>query len=258
MIKDVTEILNQKFEHSVWSVIPDNKNKLLVSLKNGIIYLIDIYENKKNKIDWHLEQNQQLKYFHENVFVVEQFEDGPIPKPDSYKAVDLNGNEKWELSQFTISGQNNEFLLGFAENMLERVYYTISFKNGEIKEIDKSNVDNLLHSPLIWVLPQKFNTEDDGYTHLMDFIEWKIGEKPESQIEYMETSGHLLISYYIWAGKKLNNEFAVFRKNGSLSYHEIIAENVRGKGFDTFTYLNGVILFIKDNQTIKGLKTISE
>lgn len=89
---------------------------------------------------------------------------------------------------------------------------------------------------------------EEHFSTVSAYIQQKYDRKPVSMMEYLESTGTVIISYYIYAEKKLINLLLVINEAGEELLHHVIEAEAKGVGFETF-YVYENKLFYIDNKT---------
>ncbi len=88
--------------------------------------------------------------------------------------------------------------------------------------------------------------KEEHFSTVSAYIQQKYHRTPVSMIEYLESTGVVIISYYIYLEKKLLNLLLVINEEGEELLHHVIEPEAKGVGFETFYVYNHQLFYIEN------------
>jgi hypothetical protein len=125
--------------------------------------------------------------------------------------------------------------------------------SGHNKEVDPNTGEISAEAPQpIARLPLEFPwhyTEDDEYFSLVsEFINNRTGDSPVRAIDYFETEGTAVFSYYQKAEEGLRLKLMGVSEDGNVMLNEILADDLQGIADPTFLISEMNIIFVKERR----------
>ena len=102
--------------------------------------------------------------------------------------------------------------------------------------------------------PVHYLQEDSYFDEIKRFVKMETKTDPVKAVDYLEVSGLVFISYYIYESGLLSNYLLVLCEDGKLLMHHLLGKNLKGIGSDTFFIWKNNLLFIENNNRFYSCK----
>ncbi len=192
----------------------------------------------------------ELCYTWDNIWIFTKYKEEGSPETESILAFDIQKNEfLWQIDtlSFFDSNKNSVFAFEKVENALQ--YYTIDLYSGENTPISEEklvnhNENTNLKIPIVY-------TDQSAYHKTMtEFLKEEYNILSVSNIEYLEIEQSLLISYYIYDSKSLQNYLLHLNEEGQIIQKVCLGHDLKGVGFQTFYTYKNYLLYIKNKSNL--------
>lgn len=206
-------VFNHKFEGKVWKTIPNTSGKYLA---------IEVRDESSHQVSFFILNTKNHEWLWENVTFEEQ----------------------WWINLQTFTEHKIQFIYyedGNSPEQKQSLNIDIYTKNVLGEEILK--VENF---PSKIVTPPLHYLESSEYFNTVSkFLKQKFNISPSKAVDYLETQGVIIISYYIWKEDHLANFLLIMDQDGSIQSHELLADELSTIGIDTFFILGSALFTIR-------------
>lgn len=212
-------VFNRKFKGKVWKMLPNSSGKYLaIEVRNEAKHQVCFFIlNIENRIwlwqDVVFEEQWwiNLKTFNSDQLQFVYYEDGSSPEQKQLLTIDIHTKE-------VIEG-------GDAEK--------------EVVQVSKT------------IFPPLHYLETNPYFNTVSaFFRETLSLSPVKAVDYLETQGLIVISYYIWKSNDLANFLLIMDKNGSIKIHELLADQLTTIGIDTFFVIQSSLFTIRQKKEL--------
>lgn len=87
------------------------------------------------------------------------------------------------------------------------------------------------------------------------FLQRKLNATVVAAVEYLEHNAFIFISYYV-KNDSLANYLVVVTENGAIVQHEIIGDQLKGLGLETFFILSGCLFFVRNKRELVSFRLV--
>lgn len=255
----MTDHLHPKFAHHfpgiVWNMIAlPQQHTLLLEVRNheqkqvtfSALHYVDntfLWRDVKLEEPWWI----NLGASSQGVIVFTIYLDTSNPDKKGIIAYDLyNLKLLWWNNDFSLSAVEEDKVFGVSMKMGAKNIVLDLNSGTELttsQALPSEKISNTFLKPLLY---------KEG-TPYFDSVKRYLGAKlnllPVIALEYLESSSHIFISYYV-QDNGLTNYISVLSHAGDVLLHEKTGENLKGIGQDTFFILAGCLLFVKNKQEL--------
>ncbi len=194
---------------------------------------------------------------HHGVLLLQTFPDGQNPDPRGLWAIDAytsrilwTNPEKQLLNLYT----DTQIL---TRNVKENIdtYAVLELENGQVIEISPEMLysGNRTETRNRLFFPVHYPADSPYVENIAGFLSEKLKVLPEKVFDYLEYNQYIVISYYIYSGKELENFLVVFDTHSHvLRLHSRLATQRTGIGKDTFFIFDQLLFFVHEQTTFLG------
>ena len=198
---------------------------------------------------------------HKHKLLFQQFDDLENPASVTTLALDALSQEVlWAVTSYKHFFFIEDESVGTAGSEGEQEGWTaIDLQDGTIRDLQQQELDRLLalrkqeqQKQIDLLLPVGFDEDDAHFKTVAEFLQLYLKQEALKSCEYLHVFDKMLISFYTASGEKLINHLAVFDAEGELFLHQIIAEDLKQPGSETFMVWNQHLFFIDNSSCLKG------
>ncbi len=252
------------FDGLVWRLVPDaDSNFVLIEIrqektKTVSFISLDIQSGKTTllessalSLDWWSGISSVIN----GKAILHRYPQTDVPEPMGMYVFDLKTGENDWYSDLNIlySSEGNE-LISYKNERSGRVWQKISLLKGNITE-DNLDENNLLadviseskeHLKLHY--PVQYTDGTEHFVTVVDYLNAEFGIKPVKSIDYLEKGDYIIVSFYIFADTDLlnNHLWLLDSESGEVILKQLLTQNTKGVGLDTFFVFNDLIFCVKN------------
>lgn len=213
MIGNQSHVFSRKFEGKIWKIL---------SSKTGDYLAIEVRNESQHQVSFYILNTSQRKWLWEDVIFEEQ----------------------WWIN-----------LQHFGENELQFIYYEDGnspdqkrYLNIDIhtQEVNQESTVTAEEVSTTIQLPIHYLESTDHFNTVSKYIKQKLNVSPVKAVDYLESQGLIVISYYLWQVYYLVNFLLILDHKGVIKNHELLADNLQTIGIDTFFMINSSLYTIRD------------
>ncbi|PRY05380.1 uncharacterized protein DUF4905 [Pontibacter ummariensis] len=174
------------------------------------------------------------------------------------------GSLAWEQPLLAFYGLAAEGLLAFTAAKPEASFTLLHTQTGKVLQegisqqeaagrVQAYNTSRFSQS----TYPTLYLAGEEYFTQVGAFLQARLGVEPKKAIEYAETEGCFIVSFYgAEADGKLSNRLAVFDLAGELQINVQMGTGLSGIGSDTFFIFKDELYFILNKDTLKAYRLL--
>ncbi|BDC98374.1 DUF4905 domain-containing protein [Persicobacter psychrovividus] len=176
--------------------------------------------------------------------LVRSYEDHANPQTKKLWLLDTHAQEiLWEVDKFLPNRVDQPWIYGH-------------FIEGDEGKFAKINMDTAAASYLSQEKVADHENGDksaeishyvEGTTHFEQvhrFLSKKVGDFAVKAIDYFQSDGRIIISYYIYEGENLINKLHIFDREGTVLHHDILGTSLPTVALQSFFVLFGQLIFV--------------
>jgi hypothetical protein len=244
-------LLHLTFPHPVWRLISSSEGDAswLVELRISNTKTVEYYFFQAGKPYTKLDQNlgwwSGIETLHRHWAIFHGFSQPDMPIHQGITVIDCLQNK--------VAWQNEYLQFDSAKSDLVKARYTIgnqpqalffNLRDGSEAEesfetSEEANTENVLYFQ-----------EHPHFKDIQAFIHQETQHIAQTLVEYVETSQHLLLSYFTTANKLTDTYLLVCDNSGTILLHECLAKGNKGVAKGTFQVSNGLLSFVKDKNQV--------
>jgi len=258
----IKTIIDLQFDGQIFNLLCDNEAGVLaLEIRNNAKYNASYaaFDLKKNKfINKKIQPAERwwtsMLSVNKESLILYQYHDQQSPDVKDIFALDLKkGKQLWLHHQVILQNVENEKLTVLRQNDDNIENMIITLPEGKLKpfsdDVVQQKIDKIEQ-------PQHYKENSEYFDTVSKFVNKKYNISPIKAVDYLEVKEFIIISYYLLTneGKSLNNELLVLNEQGEILLKEKLAKDLKGIGMDTFVIINGLLIMIKDKNTLKGYK----
>lgn len=130
----------------------------------------------------------------------------------------------------------------------------VAIENGDLFEFQPEDKTNRTIKPDEVTTPIHYTSEDLHFKTLITYINNSFNKEAVHAVDYLEVNNKILISFYIYQGSKLNNEFILLSQEGEVLYTTVLDNELSGIGYGTFFVIKNMVYFIRNKKTLLGIE----
>lgn len=256
--------IDLQFDGQIFNLLCDNEAEVLaLEIRNNVKYNASYaaFDLKKNKfINKKIQPAERwwtsMLSVNKESLILYQYHDQQSPDIKDIFALDLKkGKQLWLHHQLILQNVENEKLRVLRQINDSIDEMVISLPNGKLQPSPSSVLPQKKNDNKI-EQPQHYKDSSEHFNTVSEFLSKRFNISPIKALDYLEVNDFIIISYYQLTseGKNLNNDLLVLNKQGKILLKEKLASNLKGIGMDTFVIINGLLIMIKDKNTLKGYK----
>jgi len=254
------------FDGLLWRIFPDIEQPLLVvearhSDRKVSFAAVDLANKKLLWNHFVLPESWWSSgvLLQNGILFVQTFPEGQNPEPRGISAIEVE--VEVATQQLRWHQPDLQFLqLVTSSRLLARKptgagfqYYMLDVTTGIILEESPTPFAELPVPPLVpgrLRFPTHYTPDDQYFESIATFVFQTLRISPQFAFDYAEINHCIIISYYIYAEKQIENFLAVFDTHSRVPLlHEKIATQRTGIGRDTFFIFDQLLIFVKE-QTV--------
>lgn len=252
------------FEGLVWRIVPDvDNNFVLIEIrqeKTKTVSFISLnitsgkmvlLESPALSLDWWSGISSVIS----GKAILHRYPQTDVPEPMGMYVFDLqSGKNDWFADLNILYRSEDNYLISYRNERSGRTWQKISLITGKIVE-DRLDESNLLTDVISEVkehpklqYPVQYLEGSEHFITVVDYLNTEFGIKPVKSIDYLEKEGYIIVSFYIFADSdSLNNHLWVLdSESGDIVLKQLLTQNTKGVGLDTFFVFNDLIFCIKN------------
>lgn len=250
------------FQGQLWKALPGQYNLIVVECRDTQARKVSFsaIDATKGSVVWTVASPMDewwttLKEVTEGHVVLIAYNNPDMPEPKGVSVLDIKtGKVKWTLPEVQYVQSDKEGVLineGTAENAS---YRKMAWQTGHLlqavnlKDLFKGFNKKEKNPSLKY--PYHFDTENEFYPKLQEFIGQVTQEATNHLIEYLEEQGKLIISYYLCEADVYTNKLCITDEDGKLLSVHTLVTDAKGVGLDTFFVLSNVVVFVQGKNTL--------
>lgn len=256
----LTKWSGYQFTGAVWNIVAHSERAVLIieardeESKTVRFSAFDISSDTFLWKDFELEEKWWVgvSAAMDNVVLFTVYLDRQNPDRKSVVALDLiTTNMLWWRNNFAYSAVSENVVQG-TDTQAGMRFLPLNLRTGEPLEFrgelpGKENF--LLRRPL------QYLQESGHFETVAQFLKMRLGVQAVSAIEYLETGGFVVMSFYVNGGS-LANYLIVVDEAGTTYLSEKIGEQLKGIGLDTFFLFAGYLIFVKNKRELVSYKLV--
>ncbi len=252
---------SNSFKGIIWNTLADGgSNRLFLEVR-------DIEEKKVSFSALNLQNNQwlwknvsleeswwvSLSAVAGDILLITVYTDTNNPDKKSLIAYDVLKNEMiWWYNGFSLSAVDTRYVKG-VDSKFSSKEIILDLLNGKpVPEID-FDLGVLQNFPVI--RPFQYEQGTDHFATVGDFLHTRLGIRPVITIEYLEYKSLVIASVFV-KDQNLANYLYVFASSGEVLLKEILGQDLKGVGLDTFFIFSDHLIFVKNKRELVSYKVI--
>jgi peroxiredoxin len=242
------------FKDKIWRILPDVDTGLLV---------VETRNADELKANFHILDGKKMAFISENLVFsqpwwigIETFYNAKLYLHHYFHrqfsnhigiyCYDVISNKMiWENATLVYDYSENGFIHAYHyKNPLERV--VLDANTGKVSQFENNakSLKNTLLSPLL------FNTEDDKFAVIIQFIHKKTSFIAVHSTEYLEYDDKIFISFYTFESEQYNNYLLVCDLQGNLLLKITLDTGLKGVGSGAFFIINHQLVVVTEKQKL--------
>lgn len=259
---DTLEIsFSDSFEGIIWNTLTDALNSRLylevrdIEQKKVSFSALDLQHTKWLWRDVVFEEAWwiSLTAVSGDILLLTIYTDSGNPDKKSLIAYDvLNEQLIWWKNGFSLSAANFHFVKGIDSKFSHKSIILDLFTGEPVDHVD-FDLEFLQNFPVI--RPFQYEQDTVHFNTVRDFLKLKCAITPVITIEYLEFESLIMVSVFI-KEQDLANYLYVFSSAGNVLLKEVLGEDLKGVGLDTFFIFSGQLIFVKNKRELLSYKIV--
>ena len=243
------------FDGIIWNTCYES-SKLCIETRNGesldtVFHVLDLTDldclsSFKGCFDKWM---SGLENIHQETIIIHGYDKEQNIHKKGIALYSFGGELLQQFDYLTFQYINNNSIIAIDPN--EKL---VAIENGELFEFNTKEKSNITSQTSEVTTPIHYTSEDVHFKTLTTFLSNNFNKEAVHAIDYLEVKDKILISYYIYEGSKLNNEFILLTKEGDLLYSTTLDNELSGIGYGTFFVIKNIVYFIRNKKTLLGIE----
>lgn len=264
---ELPNILKQNFtflfEEDIWKIIFDSALSLIVvelrntDTKKISVGIIDYKNPRLSMINGlNIEWWSSLSAMHNGNLIIQKYKSNKFPEPKGFQCYNI-------FKENLLIDENDSSFASFTENGIiatktdfEKIVYEVFHfeEQGFTKKVLNEDLgsDTFPSRPINILFPLQYNAPTEHFNTVKTFIKRSTDKDAIVNIEYMETTSFVVVSYYIRGFERLDNYLLIANMQGKVLLDEKINPSSDGIGKDTFLIKENQLIFIKNKKEIQS------
>jgi hypothetical protein len=161
-------------------------------------------------------------------------------------------NRTWIWEEITFEEQWWINLQSFTDDTLQFIYYedgnspeqkqylTIDIHTHEVKEELINEAESVIQTPAHYL------DGTDHFSTVCEFLKQKLNISTVKAVDYFESQGQIVISYYLWQSAHLANFLLIMDSTGAIKNHVLLGDGLQTIGIDTFFIVKSSLYTIRN------------
>ncbi len=189
------------------------------------------------------------------ILFLQTFPEGQNPDPQGIVAIEIATQRLlWQQPDYQVlQWQPDNRLLARQMTEAHSLYHLLDAATGTILHTQPDPFRQIMPPPIENPLqfPVHYTSDDIYFQSVADFLQQTLGVTAKNALDYAETKHCIIISYYIYVDKQVENYLVVFDTHSRVPLlHEKLATQRTGIGKDTFFILDQLLIFVQEQSVL--------
>jgi hypothetical protein len=249
------------FRGIIWNTLADGKNHRLfletrnIEEKKVSFSALNLQNNQWLWKDMKLEEPWwvSLGAIGGDMLLFTLYTDTNNPDKKSVVAYDVVKKQiAWWYNGFSLASVRGGCVLGQDSRFPGKDTFLDLFTGQPVEPVE-FDLEDSQNFPVI--RPFQYEEGSAHFDTVKQFFETRLGIAPVATVEYLEFESLIIVSVFL-NNDGLANYLYAFTANGDVLMKEVLGENLKGVGLDTFFIFSGHLIFVKNKNELISYKIV--